>query len=477
MRARTKTEAAALILVLTAVGASAVVLTTKEAANARQATTRFMLTALASWDLLHERTDPHPPFTRAPRIVDPRPLSAQARAMWNELESRFLIGGKMLVTTTPPVEIGDLCLWQGVYAAAAAFEHDLRRTDASRRRAEAAFDGLRELSTRGRPIARAVLPAGIETENPGRWHFKAGGVQWKEDASIDSAAGYVFGAVVAAELLPSRREAALEALRGFADAMIEGGFYLRNSDGSRTRFSTMGGSFVSSPVGVTTSLAALSALERAGLGARYSTARERLERADQDVWGSYGSAPAFWRNVTTNHNIAILSLSAVMLGERDPKRWDVYANGLLRINRMTERMGNSFWSYLTEWTLQRRPELARNLKGREMEHFRAARLERRRRARVSMLEWDYPRGKTKAAVWNSKRDDLPFVRWTPLGRLEAAEPIPVHERPGTDFVWQRSPYQLDGWTDYEGPPQEFAPLDFLVAYSLGRLTGNLSSID
>lgn len=470
---------AAGLVVGAALSASAVMLTANDARNGRRAVTRVLLSALASWDSFHARHEPHAPFTRQPKRLDYRPLSEQARTMWEDLEARFLaLDGRLLMTTTPPVEIGDLCLWQGVYAATAALESSRRRDAPSRRRAEAAFDGLRMMLSRGRPLARSVLPADIVTEPPGKWYYRSAEWQWKEDASVDSAAGWVFGTLMVVELVPSRRAEALDALRHYADVLIEGGLYLRNSDGKRTRFPSVGGDFVSSPVGVLGTLAVLRTLERSGAGEPYASVHQELVAAAQHEWGAYATAPAFFRNVTTNHNIAILGLISAMLAEDQPARWRVYAHGLLRFDRLTERMGNSYWIYLTDWAFAQRPQLAATLAGeRDYEAFKASRAERIRRARTSMLEWDYPRHKRKEKRRNSNRADLEFARWFGLGPREAHSPLPIHERPGTDFVWQRSPYQLDGWLDYDGPPQDFAPLDFLSAYSLGRSIGALSAVD
>lgn len=476
---RTALKLAAGLLFGAALSASAVALAARDAANARLATVQIMLATLASWDSIHQRHEPHDAFTRPAKRLDPRPLSVQARDMWRALDERFLTyGGRLLLTTTPPVEINDLCIWQGVYTGISAIDYARRRDAPSQRRVELAFDGLRLMLSRGRPIARAVLPADIKTEPPGRWYYRSADWQWKEDASIDSAAGWVFGTVLVLELVPSRRQEALDALKKYADVIIDGKLHLRNSDGRRTRFSAVGGDFVSSPVGVLTTIAVLRALERRGVPGPYGRVHARMLEAGQDLWGAYATAPALWRNETTNHNIAYLALAAAMLEEDDPGRWKIYARGLLRLETLTERMGNSFWIYLAEWTFQQKPKLTSVVS--DDVYYRkwaSERRERFRRARVSMLEFDYPRMKEKRLTRNSAREDLDFARWGGIGPRESAQPLPVHERPATDFVWQRSPYQLDGWVHIGHAGLEFAPLDFLSAYSLGRSVGALSAVD
>ena len=53
---------------------------------------------------------------------------------------------------------------------------------------------------------------------------------------------------------------------------------------------------------------------------------------------------ALRRNSTTNHNIAFLALARPWSARRTARR-TVYARGLVRLSRLTEKMGNSFWTY------------------------------------------------------------------------------------------------------------------------------------
>lgn len=448
------------------------------AALVRAAATRALLPPLTAWDALHERLDGHRYGARKPRRADFRPLRVQAAEMRADLRRRFLLGGGLLLISTPPVEIGDACLWQGVYAATAALEYDLARTPEARRRAEAAFDGLALLATRGRPIARAVLPVGVRTENPGRWYYKNERIQWKEDASVDSAAGWMFGALVTAELVPSRREQALDAVQRFVDGVAAGGFVLRNSDGSPTRFGSVGGDLVNSPVGLLVTLSGLRALARAGRGASYAELHARFVAEGQHRWAAYASGPAPWRNVTTNHNIAFLGLASALLTEDDPQRAALYGRGLLRLERITDKMDNAFWIYLTEWALTRNPELAPIVAvDPRFRRHREGRADRWERARRAMLEWHYPHNKLKLRRRAPQPGERELALRPSWAGPETPEPLPIWQRPAADFVWQRSPYRLDDWQGVRmsrSRGQSYAPLDFLSAYALGRAVGALS---
>jgi hypothetical protein len=308
-----------------------------------------------------------------------------------------------------------------------------------------------------------VLPLEVRTEAPGRFGRRDARWQWKEDASIDSAAGWVFGMVVAVELVPTRRKEALDALQRYADTLAAGGYRLRNSDGTPTRYNAVGGAVINSPTGLLTTLAALKTLARAGRGQRFVEAHRVLADDGQDLWAAYATAPFSWLNVTTNHNIAMLGLSAALLAEDDPARQARYALGLLRVDELTRKMGDAFWIYLTDWALSRRPAAVAALEG-------SAALSRHRAiepgllagAKTAMLQWHYPHNKLKL-----HRD----------GWRTARRPVPVYDRPAADFVWQRSPYARAGWPEAvmrRSQGQAYAPLDFLIAYSLGRSIGAIS---
>ena len=57
----------------------------------------------------------------------------------------------------------------------------------------------------------------------------------------------------------------------------------------------------------------------------------------------------------------------------------------------------------------------------------------------------------------------------PGGPIEVAVyPIPIEKRPPTDFLWQRSPFELDGGCD---PRQQYPGVDLLLPYWAARASG------
>jgi len=434
-----------------------------------------LLAVLLQWDTVHLGLDPHLQVFRAPQRKDLRPLAQQVRVMEEDLDGMFTVDdGRLFLISTPPVQLGDVCLWQGVFAAEAALRWSQAPTPRNLRRARRALEGLEILMSHGRPIARSVYPAGLATESPGPWYSRDGRWQWKEDASIDSASGWIFGATMLRELVPSLRRKADAVLLRFSRGLREAGYLLRNSDGSLTRYSRMGGAVFNSPPGVLVTLAALKAAARTDPAGPWAADHRRFAAREQDRWGAYGSGPLLWNNKTTNHNIAFLALAAALLTEDAPERKAVYARGLVRLERLTENMGNSFWIYLGHWVLARAGldgpagdgSVAGFLADRDA-HFRVA--------QVAMLEWDYPACKVLRETRNSERSDLSTRPWPFSGRRALNQPLPLWQRPPADFIWQRSAHSLDDWIGYRRePPQRFSPLDFLVAYRLGLAVGGLA---
>lgn len=83
-------------------------------------------------------------------------------------------------------------------------------------------------------------------------------------------------------------------------------------------------------------------------------------------------------------------------------------------------------------------------------------------------------------VVNSRRTDIPKMRnWRGVVTNEqntqfSRHPLPIHERPPSDFLWQRTPFALDGGGDGN---LEYSGVDFLLAYWMGRYYGLIDAGD
>jgi hypothetical protein len=76
-------------------------------------------------------------------------------------------------------------------------------------------------------------------------------------------------------------------------------------------------------------------------------------------------------------------------------------------------------------------------------------------------------------LWRPRRDtpvDLRGVYPACWSEDRACEPLPITERVRTDFLWQRSPFQLTGQS---GGEIETAGIDYILPYWMGRYYGVL----
>lgn len=410
---------------------------------------------------------PHRPFSRGPVITDVSSLRDQAARMTREIRSDFLVEDGKLFLYMKPMSLGDMDIWQGVYTALAVLQYTSDPSPENEAYAENAFDGLRMMYAPGLPLLRGVLPDGVRNSDEKDPHYRReGGYQKLEDASIDSAAGWVFGMTFAAQRLPSRRRQAQEMLRRFADDLIANGFSLKSSGGANTSQGDMGKGLVSPPPGVLLTMAALSQAAQSSTDPRYADALDEFSAKRQDVWGAYASMPALWRNSTTNQNIGILALASALLSEQDPERWSIYAHGMVRMLKSIEPTGNSFWLYLSYWVFDRRPEMiAYCVADKDISEWMSRRAGVYALAKKSLLEFSASKCAKRTPRQEAVCRYQDPVHWPLSGVKTNPQPVPMFCRP-SDFDWQRNAYDVH---DCEG--KEFTGLDFLIAYSLALQDG------
>lgn len=426
---------------------------------------------------------PYQPFTRPASRVDWRPLREQAAAMDRDIRSRFLVADGRIFVYSKPIEMGDMAIWQGAYASMEILKHAWDGAAESQDEAEKAFDGMALMYKPGLPLVRGILPEDLQAGHPKEAPYhREGGMQWVEDASIDSTTGWLLGVILAERKLPSRRAEAQELLRRFAQDLIDNKFRLKNGDGSKTKLGDMAGDgFTPSPVGALVSIAALNECERISPSLNCREARDSFADRHKDVLASFASGPGLgFRNVTTNHNIGFLALTSALLSEEDAERWLLFARGIVRLARNTEQDGNSFWIYLSYWALEQKPwMLAFHSGDPALTDWMAHKASAMALAKKPMLEFDYPNCKLAYERINSNRTDIKLVKWPTSSQKFSAQPLPTCQKggsPASDFVWQRNRHALDDWGGWTAKPAyEFTGMDFLFAYYLGLHDGGLDA--
>jgi hypothetical protein len=350
---------------------------------------------------------------------------------------------------------GDAAIWTGHYLAAEAFRYRVTGSAAARRNLQGALDGLDALASvasggkpGGGPLARFFLPRdspfmpGIRAIE-GRHRFYPGAVrgepvEWIGNTSRDQYSGVFFGLAVAYDLLdaaadaPARAQAADVVTRLLAYLLATGGTVIM-PDG---RVST---TFIARPDQQLALLQVGRRVNPARFEEAYTRHRKRLAGAVPvpiaaectDPHGSYYKFNLDHVNLytlarleapTSSYRKTYLKAFAVLracTGSHQNAHFDVIERALLGPNEARDARAAE---YLGRWLRRQRRNFAVDLSG----------------------------------------------KYAACGDNRACDPVPVEERPNTDFLWQRSPFLLAAG----GAGTVAAPgIDYILPYWMGRYYG------
>lgn len=400
--------------------------------------------ALAGADVLTGAVGGPSRFTRA---VVPDPADsffdamtrrdALAAAAEEEL-ARFVHGGVFFAQD--PNDLGDAAIWQGVYAAMTALRWHVRPTPASRKALQEAAEALSRYFYPTGPgesvLMRGAVPQALEgtafrvDPTQGGHYFTDGYLGqpyvYRDDASLDSLLGAMFGAAIVQRFGHSGARSVLETpLESFAHAFEKDGYRLTNRDGSRTRHGDCRPGFFQAPV--RTLAAALPSLMA---GSPVAPSWRAIARAH---------APEFVRTDTqlpgrvswVNAHLAILAnLAYVAAAPSDAPGIEHARAGVRVLLDKYADAGNAFLVH-------------------------AARLlgvqpTQRQLDQADKILLEFPLGaKPRAGHYPDA--------------TAASQPVPVWQRPPSDIVWQRDPYQHRG-----SEPHAYTRLDYLIAHYCSR---------
>jgi hypothetical protein len=339
---------------------------------------------------------------------------------------------------------GDSAIWTGHYLAAEAFRYAVTGSPEAFANINRALEGIRLLveTTGGRLLARAAIPsdspfaAGIFQEEASHliWPGQLEGFQWIGNTSRDQYLGVFFGLSVAYELL--NFESLRVTVRDLATRMLD--FLLDNhwnvvmpQGGSSTTFGAR-------PDQMLAMLQIGRQVNPDRFADRYS--RERLLQSrfvilpiTVEVLDDHSSYFKF--------NLDAISLFSLVRLEGAGGHRDAYFDAYNVLRRTTDDHGNAHFNMID-----------RALKGPDA---------RRDAETVELLT---------AWLRRPRRDEFVDLRATiaACGENRACRPIPVAERVRTDFLWQRSPFQLSGGGDGF---IETAGIDFILPFWMARFYG------
>jgi len=371
------------------------------------------------------------------------------------------------------LNLADTAAWTGCYLAAEAFRYAVTGEPAVLQKIRKTLAGLSKLQAvtgvRGL-LARTIIKA--DQPDPyllrsGEWHpasppFR--GYFWRGDVSNDQYDGVLFGYAVCYDLVPqaSIRQQIREAVADLVNHIVDHGMTIVDVDGQVTTHGDM------SPCSWE-DLDALLALSFLRI-AIHVTAEPHFEEKYRELIQRHGyhhraaSARKKWWEcfLGINHsdnNLAFLAYYNLIRLEEDPRLLSHYLRGLERAWTVVKEEGNSLFNFIY-LALTRPPDP----------------LIYQDPAWQSAIDTLYlfPSNKLVVEVINSHRSDIKKA-WLAdrHGHPQAQHPLPINLRPVDSFEWKANPYRLDGHRGARGKA-EYAGVDYLLAYWLGRYHGFIS---
>ena len=371
--------------------------------------------------------NPHRPYFDRPSAPEEPSIPIEDLATSAEIELEDFVRDGVFIAQKPN-DMGDACIWQGVYTAMCVQRWRHKKTAAAQKLMLAASRAL-AMYVRWGVVNRGAMPKSLEGEffhrDPSKKYLNdSNGYVYRDDASLDSLLGFCYGAATILRYGDMQSKKAIE--RSCSELSIvfsKKGYRLINNDETQTKYGNCSPGVFQAPVRIMA--ACLPSL-----------------LAGKDDWrhiaGSY--APEFKTPDTqiprkmswVNANLAILAtLSYAMLTKgEEPGHREAHV-GLSDLLGKYANAGNAFLIFGA-----RAVDCAITANERDIG--------------LKVLSEFSLSGK-------------PMSNKEPVN----SQPTPVHLRPRFDVVWQRSPYEQGGG---EHPEVRLNRMDFLIAYYLYRNT-------
>jgi hypothetical protein len=365
-------------------------------------------------------------------------------------------------TVTSYAGHGDSAIWTGHYLAGEAYRHDAtgdpRALAAARRTLAAFLDNLEVAIPGGGLLSRSVIP----TASP---HYSAGAVRLAADAytgtvrgqpwggegdiSRDQYLGAFLGATTTYLRVPSLRPEAREMVSRMVDYLDGQGwnaYWVSRPQLSRA-------SPLSQSPGVVLSFITAARLVDP---ARYGALHERYKEVSGVLWlAAWGSS----REVHESYYKYNLGHAQVVLlgsADADPARYRDYVRDLEVLRDVVGHHDNAWFDAVAGMTVP----AAAPLMGPRVRNALERWALRDRRAFTARNSQDPAIARVPYTVHSAVRGT-----WT---EDVALLPVPIERRPETDFLWQRTPFKLDG----AGDPRVQSPgVDLVLPYWAARAYG------
>jgi hypothetical protein len=342
-------------------------------------------------------------------------------------------------TITGYTRCGDSALWTGHYLAAEAYRYKVSGDPVALSNAQAALAYLKTLVdvTGTDVLARCVVPinsnyaAGIMSEESANGIHESGAYYWIGNTSRDEYIGVFFGLSIAYDLLDTASQSAIQAL---ATRLLN--------------FLTAHGWSVVMPDGDTSTTFVIRPDEQLGLLQVGRQVNSAQFRAAYESFATLGSAIVFApvavdsadaRDSYFKFNLDAINLFSLIRLEQDSRLLGSYQSAYQLFRGTVKDHMNAHFNMID-----------RALNG--------ANSRRDLETLAYLRQW----------LFRPHRDfpvDLEGRYPSCLSSDQSCDPLPVVERIPTDFLWQRSPFQLEGGGS---GLIESAGIDYILPYWMAR---------
>jgi uncharacterized protein (TIGR03437 family) len=337
---------------------------------------------------------------------------------------------------------GDSALWTGMYLAAEAFRYNVTHSPDALANARRAFSGIQTLVdvTGNNILARCAIPdnspyaQAIQNEESANGIYRSGpGNFWVGNTSRDEYSGVLFGLGVAFEYIDdaSLHAAISPLVSRLVQFLVDHTWTVPN-----------GATFLDRPDQQLAFLQLARRVNPNGFSTTYDIEKVLLSPTvlAPIAYDTLSDSSYFKFNLDTINLYTLIHLESSSFG-------DVYRQAYNVLRNHTDNQGNAFFNVI-DWAING-PNTSRDAETRLLlEQW----LQRPRRD----LHIDN-RGKYSACSDSNT----------------ACQPLPVPDRVTTDFLWQRSPFQLsnsEGANIIEG-----AGIDYILPYWMARSYGLIAS--
>lgn len=399
---------------------------------------------------------PYQDFKRPPDISQDIPLQQKADIFEKDILDHHLTSEDVFLPTINTVDIGDICIWNGVHVAYRAIRYGATQDPNDLALLKRFMKSLALLQTN--PVtgqtellrARVPLKDYDGTHGGFRQVYTTDTLIYQEDASGDQFSGQVYGMAMAYRYGDQEVKDYIGQLaRDLYTTMKKNGYHFYNADGTKTKYSPTGPSVLSSPMDISIFLTLTKILELqypndTEVGGEY----HRWAITWNQIHVAAHNVPAFlWFKKYSGINQGVMTLHALLELEKNPRYHRKYEQGAQRAWRLLREDGYSNFTFIVAQFV---PKV---VKGRQLD-----------KATQVLNEFSTDK-KVGVEVDLTNDKDFDHVRWD---GPQSVQPYPAWKAPAKNYQWQRDPHNIGDHFGCHDNCERYSGVDFLIAYYIGR---------